>query len=79
MGGGSGERRVRRCGRCGGVVGGGGGGGGGLGTELVGVCEVGVGLKDASGGLGSVVVVTVVRRARKGRRNVGGRERGCDG
>lgn len=60
MGGGRGERRIRRCGRCG-------GGGGGLGTEFVGVCEVGAWLKDASGGLGSVVVVvvvTVVRRAR---------------
>lgn len=47
--------------------------------EFVGVCEVGVWLKDASGGLGSVVVVTVVRRARRGRRNVGGREIDCDG
>ena len=43
--------------------------------ELVGVCEVGSLLKDDSGGLGSVVVVDVmvVRRARRGRRKVGGR------
>ncbi len=48
----------------------------------MGVCEVGRWLKDASGGWGSVVVVLVVmvvRRARSGRRKVGGRvERGED-
>lgn len=75
MGGGRGERRVRRWGRCGGR----GGGGGGLEMVFVGVWDVGAGLKDASGGFGSVVVVQVVRRARRGRRKVGGRRMVCWG
>ena len=39
----------------------------------VGVCFEGRWLKADSGGLGSVVVVDVVRWARRGRRKVGGR------
>lgn len=76
MGGGRGERRDRWCGRCG-------GGCGWLEIDFVGVCEAGKWLKDASGGFGSVVVVLVVmveRRARRGRRKVGGSMgRGVDG
>jgi len=67
VGGGRGERRVKRWG-FGGL-----GGGRGDGRVVVGGVLVGRVLKADSGGLGSVVVVVVVRWAWSGRRKVGGR------
>ena len=50
-----------------------GGGCEGVGMVWVGICFEGRWLKADSGCFGSVVVVDVVRWARRGRRNVGGR------